>query len=267
MLDGEIVVCLVLFSLLLVGVYISVVLYMYPSVGKVYLECEDGKCATSLVTGEKRCNIDGGGGTITYDPSTEVCNSRFACENSLTPYAVQPDEGTDSSGLCYPGTICRCLTKPQCPQAIQVLFHLVNGSTQYNSAGTFQQLKVSATQGTSTASTSLKFSQSNDNYCAIKAYHLNRVSPGACYFNNINDIQIDEIEQCFLGNACIQGQMAFYPKDFDSFVLNNKDTSAVYSVPVACFPSDYTPVNYCPQYTIPVYNKKENRIACINSFV
>lgn len=261
--DGYIITCIVILILLIFIITITFVVYINPDVNKVYFECVSGQCATNIYNGEKRCSNEDGT-VIVYDPKYEVCNSKYTCENSLTPYALLKDGSTNEKGICEQNNVCRCLTKPQCSEDNVVLFSLKGGSTQIDNSQSrayFDQLSKNYQSNIS----SIIYTNINTEFCAIKAYHLNIISPNACFFEDENNITLDEISYCLNLNPCINGLMAFYPLDINNFKLDN---NAIYTYPVACVPSirgdnnNVSLVNFCGVNKIPVFDKKTSNVIC-----
>lgn len=228
--------------------------------------CQPGQCSTIIATGEKNCPINPGD-FVLYDPTIQTCNTQYGCEDSRTPYALQTDGSVNIFGACEQGIECRCLSNPTCPQDILVLFNMVNGTIyQENpdtSRFTFQQISMLNDAGTIGS-----YSNPSSQFCTIKANHLDRVSPSACIFADHNDITIDELETCMNEvNSCVQGQIAFYPNNFDNFILNDQNLNAIYNIPVGCVQisnqvHDGHITKYCPYGSIPVYNKMIGKIVC-----
>lgn len=235
------------------------------SSGKVYFECTEGKCATNVYNGEKRCPDDTGQ-QILYDPAYETCNSRFTCEDPRTPYALLSNGGTSELGVCEPGSICRCLAKPQCPVETMVVFGLTDGSTflqdNVSSRALFTQTPIGS-QGETGAP--ITYDNTNTQFCAIKAYHLNRLAQGACTFLNPNQVTTTEIRQCLATNPCVIGVAAFHPMDADRFTLTATNTNAIYTTPVACVPGLRTGI--CGPTSVPVWNQATAEISCYNTGV
>lgn len=255
MIDDYILGCVILIILVIFGIYITYTLYKNPDIAKIYLECPVGECATNIYNGEKRCPEDSGT-IIIYDPSYEVCNSKYTCENSLTPYALLKNGETSDSGKCDDLEICRCLSKPSCSSNNIVLFSLKNGNTQIDgnsSRGIFYQI-INSNQGNIS---SINYTNINTQFCLIKSYHLNRISPNPCYYKDINNITISDVSSCMLTNPCITGTLAFDPKNIDLFQLNE---NTVYTIPVGCFASEF---KNCGEGRIAVYNNKTNKIDCM----
>jgi hypothetical protein len=138
-------------------------------------------------------------------------------------------------------------------------------ANQPNSRSVFYQKSLEY-QGNG-GSQDFSFTATNTNFCSIKAYHLNRISPGACTFSDQNNITLTELTTCFMSNPCQMGLLAFYPENIDNFPLSYNDYTAIYSIPVACVPSkskyaDSSLENYCSITEVPVWNKKDAIVEC-----
>lgn len=229
---------------------------------QLLLECEKGKCATNIFSGEKRCAASNDE-TVLYDPSFEVCNSRFACENSQTPYALLPNGSTNIMGICAEGHTCRCLKNNTCAKEIVTAFD-TSGSKDRT---TFDQISLNI-QGSNGAEQFIIDDQ-NTQFCSIKTYHLDRISPGACTFTSEDDITLAELQKCYRDNPCLIGVLAFYPHNFNSFVLNKNNKDAIYNITSACIASSNNLMNnssdlknYCDPGSVPVYNNGTGLIQC-----
>lgn len=252
-----------IFLIIIMGTLCIVIYVFYkntPDNNQNYLKCKAGQCVTNIFNGEKKCSNE----ELIYDPVYQVCNSKYTCENPRTPIALLNDGSTNIMGICDKDTICRCVTKSRCSNDIVTMFikNDVKGEDF-----TLNQLSLEY-QGNG-GSQYFEFDDTNTNFCAIKAFHLNRISPGACLFQDPNLIEINELETCFRKNPCQIGVLTFYPKNSDSFVLNPKNTDSIYTIPVACVASINNPnntnmplQNYCNHGSVPVYNKKTELIEC-----
>ena len=110
----------------------------------------------------------------------------------------------------------------------------------------------------------------NTQFCAIKPYHLNRISPGGCVFTDTNNISLLELQTCFRENPCLIGVLAFTPNNINNFELNNTNKNEIYNSIVSCVSSQKNPdsenlKNYCDFGNVPIYNNKTNLIECYNT--
>ena len=178
------------------------------------LACSEGQCVTNIYNGSKICP-QVTNGVLLADPSIEICNSQYLCDNPLTPYALQSDGSTDSNGICQMGVTCRCLRNPQCSSNIISVFTTSNG-TVYQS---FQEQRITIAQtlvqsnpnATGTFIQSPNFDDVNPliNFCTITNSWLNNLSPGICNDTNYSDpLSVATCQR----NPCIAGTLAFIPK-------------------------------------------------------
>jgi hypothetical protein len=263
-----VIIAIILIFILLVWILIVYNIKKNITSDSVYLQCIPGECATNIYNGTKICPSNTTE-MILIDPSYQVCNSRYTCSNKKTPFALNTDGSTNSNGICENNEICRCLSKASCPNDSLVLFNMING-TMYqgnpnNSRTIFQQIPV-ASQG---ENNNILFSDQNTQFCAMKAYHLNRIAPGGCIYADPNNVTLLELQTCMNNNPCMVGQIAFYPINSDNFILNNQITNTIYDIPVACVPQITSTSghisNVCTGTTVPVYNKKTGKIFCYNT--
>lgn len=237
-----------------------------PPTTQAYFQCPAGQCATNIYNGEKRCPLDP---TIrvTYDAAFETCNSKFTCESKLTPYALLSNGATSELGICETNTVCRCLSRPQCPIETMVIFDMIQGSTYLQDNNTSRAIFAQIPLGSQgDIGSPFTFDSTSSQFCAIKANHLNRVTPGSCSFANPNQITVTEMRTCLQRNPCLVGVMAFHPTDINSFRLSASNTDAIYSVPVTCVPG-YRPPNggsVCGGLTVPVWDPTKGQVVCYN---
>jgi hypothetical protein len=236
-----------------------------PPSSKVLFSCTPGQCATNIYNGEKRCadtSTTSTPGVVLYDPAYEVCNSKFTCENIETPYALWSDGSTNSFGVCEPNTTCRCLRQAQCSTYALTMFTMLHGSIyltdQNDQRFTFQQSPLSSLS--LLGSQQIAYTNSNTQFCAIKPYHLNRVSPGGCGFldyNVDNQSYVNGITQCMHDNPCMIGTIAFIPKNISEF--KSAKSNVIYEYPVACVPGP----NPCLSSELPVFDYHQGLIQCL----
>ncbi|GIW70050.1 MAG: hypothetical protein KatS3mg101_0797 [Patescibacteria group bacterium] len=164
--------------LFLFFIWVFFKLFHSPGVGK--LRCKDGYCATSLITGNKRC-----GTGVIYDPAFETCNPPFSCEHP-TPYAVKLDGSTDDTGVCPKDTICRCLRKPRCnPMTVTVFERVEDFYRQRDDLNENSQ-------------------------CYISPYVLNRLVPRTSECSFGRSPTNEELLNCIKSNPCNRGTLAFF---------------------------------------------------------
>lgn len=147
--------------------------------------CATDECATNIFNGEKRCPPQGG--QINVKAGVEVCNPRFSCQGT-TPYALQTDGGTSSSGLCPPGIACSCFRTPFCPDYVSAFFTVTGASPYENLEGTdavvYQNTSYlnAARQTVSLAPLALP----NDvSFCSFPPSWRERIYPRECVRGNL----------------------------------------------------------------------------------
>ena len=223
---------------------------------QTFLVCDPGECSTNVYNGEKKCSSNDKE-KIVYDPAFEVCNSKYTCNSSRTPYALNSDGSTNNLGVCQNDTICRCLKSARCSTDVVSVFKKENSSFVQNS------LEIQGSNGSQFFDIQDPFTT----FCAIKPNNLDKIGPGSCNFSDNKKISVDEIEICIKSNPCHIGMLAFFPNDSDNFVLNSQNKNSIYNVPVACVATKNSVngknlQNYCPQKTVPVWNKKLRLVEC-----
>lgn len=186
--------------------------------------CGQGQCATNILSGFKSCPVSNQD-TITYNPGEEVCNSRFVCDNPLTPYALLSDGSTDTNGVCEPNTTCSCLRTTQCPEFILSNFTTSNG----NPYTTINNQRITFPQQSSVV-TPIELSDPSINFCFAPVSWLSFSTPGCNFINGNNNVTYDDIVTCMgmskgcngnIGNACLQGTLAFITNNPDSITRDN----------------------------------------------
>lgn len=244
-------VIIAVFLILILSIGCVCIYFYYVNLNQTitYFSCDEGECSTNIFNGEKQCPING---KIPYDPSVEVCNSRFTCESNLTPYALRSNGSTNALGLCEPGNICRCLRTARCATNITVTFK--------SSDGILEQIPLNI-QGND-GSEFFEITDPLSTFCAIKANNLYKISPGACNFLDPDNITTSEIVNCMRSNPCLVGILAFNPLNTDNFIFNQ---NTIYNIPVSCIASKGPLKNYCPLNSVPVWNNKTGVIECKTS--
>ena len=108
-----------------------------PLQERAVFKCGKGQCPTNFYNGIKRCS---GEEELEYDPTTEVCNGRFVCDDPATGFAVLENQGTLNSGLnvgkCPEGVECRCVREPQCPYYVTNYFRITGGTPYTDESST-----------------------------------------------------------------------------------------------------------------------------------
>lgn len=262
------IVAIIIIAMLLFWAWIFFTLYNENPNTKYFLVCDPGKCATNIYNGEKRCP-DLETSSLAYDPTFEVCNSRYTCENITTPYALTSNGSTNDFGYCDSGSICRCLNNPQCAYDNMVVF-TVDGGTISNFAETGSRARIIQATGEPgyTGSQTLTYPGNTISYCQIKLSHFDRVVPrtDACSFNNNGTTPtLQQYGNCIRSNPCAAGRLAFKPTVAGTFQFN---LSAISRIPVGCTPNTDGKGNVGPTCvggnpgTVPVYDPLIGGIVC-----
>lgn len=238
---------LVLIIIFVIVVIIGLSIYLtyddYTTTGArgttVRFRCAPGQCVTNIFSGDKICPSDGNA-ILTADPASEVCNSRFTCENILTPYAEQVDGSTDSFGNCPDGVECRCFRKPRCGKHILATFSTLGGNPYLPLEGqlvTFRQntsYTATITDANGNLSTSiistppLEINNPKTDFCSIPVNFKPRLSP----------------------QKCVKGVLAYLPDDPLSFDFDNTS--------LGCVPRG----TQCGDGDIPVWDSRVNFQVC-----
>lgn len=222
----------------------------------IQLACPPGYCRTNVFSGVKECPASNT--TMTYAPGFETCNSPHACESSVTPYAVQADESTSTTGACPPNTVCRCLRSQQCATHVVALYTTVNGaptSTGNTNLYFSQRGGYIDAAGRSIGQPPYTFYPDTGEYCSIPVSWLTRSLPG-CNFNQLLTAP-STIARCFARNPCISGTLAYLPQDVNAFVSGLPDTLTTTSV--GCVTGQP-----CPDGSVAYWHPYANSVFCVN---
>lgn len=199
----------------------------------------------------------------------EVCNSKYLCDNTATPYALNGDGSTNDFGICEENTICRCLTTAQCSVEEVVLFTAVNGSPYADQLDNSQLVFSQTSTDSPGIPESLVITNPNAQFCNLQMRYFDRLSNGACIFANPLNITLNEAVICVRKNPCVSGLLAFKPNDPDSFVLNASNLNVLNTVPLGCVLGELTPTGITAQcmltYQVPMFNKNTGQIECIST--
>lgn len=250
--DTLIFLCFMILFILMCLAMAGATLEVVPTTTTFFV-CAPGQCAVNLNTGSKRCPQDEED-SLTVDPATEVCSYKYLCDNPVAPYAVNYDGSVAWDGRCPQGVACRCLTKPQCAVDQLVVFN-----TQDK---TFTQYGISH-QGYA-GSQVLEYNDWNQ-FCAIKANHLNRLGNSACSWKETEIPSVSEVQTCLASNPCSVGSMAFYPSNPEAFEMNDQ---TITTIPVACVPTVLETPSIplrgpCSSDTTPMWNNLRGVIECV----
>lgn len=213
-------------SMMILSGFALYIAYLFMSTGfggKDYQpkRCPPGTCVTDFITGIKTCPTGGTGISLIYDQTKSVCNSQFACDNPMTPFAIQADGSTNNNGLCEPGIACRCAQTAQCADYIVSVFTANNGNPYTNFSG--QRLSFPQTSsyipssGNPVSEPPLRIPNPNLSFCTVSIPWLSLSNPG-CNFNNPFTPSYSDVLTCMgmgsgcggpVGNPCQQGTLAF----------------------------------------------------------
>lgn len=224
-------------------------------------KCPAGQCATDIKTGFKICpsnNTD----QLEIDPAQSVCNSKYLCENPLTPYAMNYDQSTSFSGVCPAGVECPCLQRTQCPEYVTAVFQANNG----NPYGTIDGQRLSFTQLASYSSaTGISINQPfvldapGGQFCFAPISWLPLSNPGCPMFSDRPTYQ--QLVDCMggalgcsglNGNPCAQGTLAVIANSVDEVDILQLPTSIV-----GCVRG-----NPCPCGQLAVFDKQFGNVVC-----
>ena len=270
--SSYIIILIILIIFIIFWCWIAYVMSTQPPTDKLLFACVAGQCGTNMFNGEKRCPVNNSD-VVLIDPAYEVCNSKYTCENPLTPFALQSDGSTNNLGVCEPNSICRCLNNATCGSQVTSLFQVTNGSLYSTEPGgrfSFQQIPITGDLGAG----NVNYEDSTTNFCSIKASNLNRLSPGSCTFDDsdFNDPKGTVLvsTNCINSNPCVRGVMAFNTSNPSSLEINGVGISEVFSIPVTCINANIScdtfgipcPNNVCPVAMVPYWDERWGLVRC-----
>lgn len=226
------------------------------------LRCPRGQCATSLVTGTKRCPEDDQM-EMEYQPGLEVCNSRFLCDNRITPFASQADGSSQINGVCEEGVECACYSRLYCADYISSIFTASNG----NATDPLPSQRISFPQQNAYNAQGAKLAFQNPalNFCTVPISWLPLATPGCGfvpggYTNNMNYEQLvtcmGQEQNCdgSLNSPCLTGTLAIVTSDPESLTREN-----ITNAQAACVFG-----NSCPCGQLTVYDTNFGATFCRN---
>lgn len=120
-----------LFIIIVIVLFVTILVLLYyfntnpVEIVNTTKKCPPNQCATSLITGEKRCPINNGDSIDVLE--TEVCNLKNYCNNHFTPFPILENGETIDIREC-PYEQCLCSTKRICPNYVFSYFKNENGS-------------------------------------------------------------------------------------------------------------------------------------------
>ena len=272
--SDQTIICVILIIIVLFFVWITYDLYKNPPNKNYFLLCEAGKCATNIYNGEKRC-ADDPSATIIYNPQFEVCNSKYRCENPLTPNAVLSNGSTNTFGICDLNVPCRCIKTQQCSYDNIVSFDFTDILSNTNNNLT-NNISIKQIYLASQGFTGLPLTTPDDptKFCQMKGNNLDRLIPRTpqCNFVNPGNPTYNEAKNCILSNPCTIGRLSFKPGSSGipfSFKFNTY-ANTLASIPVGCSPDLQVAddPNYdiltklCINNRVPVWDVRFNRLVC-----
>ena len=224
------------------------------TISGIGLICPTGQCVTNIYNGAKICpNLDTG--TLIADPAFEVCNSRFLCDNPLTPYALKSDGSTNNAGICQRGVACRCLRAPQCSSNVTSVFTTSNGTPYQPLEG--QRLMINQTlvpnsgiTGSTGNTVNFQIGDPLTNFCTIVTSLLNNLNPGLCSLDNVSTIT--GLAKCMSRSPCSAGALSLIPDNPEAF-----DFSQINVTSIGC-----TYGRNCDQNHLTIWDNRINDIFC-----
>lgn len=227
--------------------------------------CPAGQCGTNLLTGVKTCpqlNVP-----ITINPAESVCNSRLACDNPLTPFAVQSDGSTNINGVCESNSECACLSVSQCADYVLSAFTTSNGSAFQSVPGqriTFPQKTTFVNAGgTQTDTPPIQFNNPGTTFCTAPISWLPLSGPGCNFVSatSSNNFTLQDLQLCMgevlgcsglAGSPCLQGTLAALSSNPDTI-----NAQTVLSAQFACVRGES-----CPCGQIAIFDTNFGGIVC-----
>jgi len=212
-----------------------------PSSGPTEIQCEPGQCSTNIFTGVKDCPVNSAD-IKTVNPTMEVCNSPFTCENPRTPHALQSD-GSTKIGICEGKNKCRCLQKPQCAEHVTAYFETTLGNPYQGVDG--QKLIISQVNsykdlaGNFQTDSPLQFESSATEFCAISRELGERSWPPVFDENGPAE--------------CLNGILAYVPENSSTFTREDVENTAL-----SCVVG-----TRCSSGEIPYWDTRLGRVNCI----
>lgn len=203
---------------------------------QAFITCAPGQCATNIQSGFKSC-LPNESQSIVIDPAVSVCNSRFVCDNPLTPFAIQSDQSTTISGVCETGVECPCIGVSQCPDYVLSVFTTSNGNPYVPLPGqriTFPQKSsfVSNVGGGQTDVPPIQFNNPATTFCLAPISWLPLSNPGCNFVSAAdgNSMTYNDLILCYGGprgcsglfdDPCLQGTLAVVTSNPESITRQN----------------------------------------------
>jgi len=241
--------------------------------GTLTKNCKIGECATNILNGYKFCSDDESK-PVKYNPSIEICNKKYECNSSITPYAVSADGSTNITGKCDENVACSCINNPQCPNYILSTFTTINGSllkSIQNQRIIFPQVNSNTNNGIITTSSPIQLQNPVLQFCSAPLSYLQYATPGcnASLANDSNSLKYKDLVNCmgmekncagtiyektgYKGSPCLQGTLAIITDNPDTLVQSN-----VNSFLLGCVQGET-----CPCGQVGVYNTNFGALQCL----
>jgi hypothetical protein len=242
--------------------------------GLLSKNCKIGECATNILNGYKLCSDDESI-PVKYNPSIEICNKKYECNSSITPYAVSADGSTNITGKCDENVACSCINNPQCPNYILSSFTTINGSllkSIQNQRIIFPQVNSNTNNGIITTSGPIQLQNPVLQFCSAPLSYLQYATPGcnASLVNDTNSLTYQDLLNCmgmeknctgtvyektdYKGSPCLQGTLAIITDNPDTLVQSN-----VNSFLLGCVQGET-----CPCGQVGVYNTNFGALQCLS---
>lgn len=201
---------------------------------QVRIDCSPGQCVTNIYSGIKTCpsnNED----IMSINPSIEVCNSPFVCDNPITPFAVQSDGSTNIDGICPTGVRCRCVRRQFCAEYVTAYFTAVNGNPYQPISDqriTFEQIPYYNNAAGNFDQTP-PLSPGDNDFCAVPREWVQQ-------------------ERLYPSN-CLRGVLAYIPQNPSTFSRTDLDTT-----PLSCVIGPQ-----CPSESIAYWDNRVSAVRCL----
>jgi hypothetical protein len=226
--ENSITTSIIVITIIIIGVFMVwlLILIFNDTPPTTLAPCLPDKCATNIFSGVKRCPPPGE--SISYNTDVEVCNSRFVCDNAVTPLAVQLDGSTSVDGICPTNVECRCVQTGvnTVPTYITNTFSGVNGNPYTSLAN--QRLTFTQTLTPSLST----ITNVTTEFYGVPSTWLARSSPGCVQLPAVIDFKADSnqreiLKNCFNDiNPCLQGALALVPSSA-SLGVNQRDMNSM----------------------------------------
>lgn len=226
--------------------------------------CAPGQCATDFASGVKTCPANPNA-SIVIDPSQSVCNSRFLCDNPLTPYALQSDGSTNINGVCENEVECSCLRINQCADYIVSVFNSSNGNPYESLLGqriTFPQSSTYVNiNGSQASTTPIQYANPATTFCALPFNWLPYANPGCNFVSDPTTFSYNDLVVCMgqangcsglQGNPCLQGTLAIISSNPDNLTQLNLPATQL-----ACVTGEP-----CPCGQVAIYDTNYGGVVC-----